>query len=176
MTEESEKFKQLIEKVKKAKEDGELDLSLEEDLSIAIMNLVSLEEHFFFTAEKTEKREYLNLLNETREIRNSLLARMIDKREGETWCISKHLLAATMRLVEVGTKFLSEKKREEAEEIFDQAYKLYSLFWALRLKLMDASDFKKIPDGILNIHDKDKTKKPWKLGDIVRKLVNCCDK
>jgi len=60
---DSEKFKQLIEKIQKAKQSGELDLSLEEDLSIAIMNLISLEEHFFFTAEKTEKREYLNLLN-----------------------------------------------------------------------------------------------------------------
>lgn len=100
---------------------------------------------------------------------------MIDKHEGETWCISKHLLAATMRLMEVGAKLLSEKKREEAEKIFDQAYKVYSLFWALRLKLMSVSEFKKIPEGKLNIHDKDETKGPWKLGDIVKKLVDCCD-
>lgn len=173
--EEADKFKQLIEKIQKAKQSGELDLSLEEDLSIAIMNLISLEEHFFFTAEKTEKREYLNLLNETRAIRKSLLARMINKHEGETWCISKHLLAATMRLIEVGTKYLSDKKHKEAEEILDQAYKTYSLFWALRLKLMDVSEFKKIPDGKLNVHDKNETNQPWKLGDIVKKLVDCCD-
>ena len=175
MEEESEKFQKLIEKIQEAKKGGKLDLSLEEDLSIAIMNLISLEEHFFFTAEKTEKREYLNLLNETRAIRKSLLARMIDSHEGETWCISKHLLAATMRLIEVGTKYLSEKKQKEAEEIFDQAYKTYSLFWALRLKLMDVSDLKKIPDGKLNIHDENETNQPWKLGDIVKKLVDCCD-
>lgn len=173
--EDAEKLKQLIEKIQKAKQGGELDLSLEEDLSIAIMNLISLEEHFFFTAEKTEKREYLNLLDETKAVRRSLLARMIDKHEGETWCISKHLLAATMRLMEVGSKYLSEKKKEEAEQVFDQAYKLYSLFWALRLKLMDASEFKKIPDGSLNVHDKGKTGQPWKLGDIIKKLVDCCD-
>lgn len=175
MADELEKFKKLMEKVRKAKESGELDLSLEEDLSIAIMNLVSLEEHFFFTAEKTEKREYFNLLNETREIRKSLLARMIDKHEGETWCISKHLLAAAMRLIEVGTKYLSQKKQKEAEEVLGQAYKVYSLFWALRLKLMNVSDLKKIPDGKLNVHDKTETKQPWKLGDIIKKLVDCCD-
>ena len=114
-----------MEKIQEAKKGGKLDLSLEEDLSIAIMNLISLEEHFFFTAEKTEKREYLSLLDETRAIRKSLLARMIDKHEGETWCISKHLLAATMRLIEVGTKYLSQKKQKEAEEVLGQAYKVY---------------------------------------------------
>ena len=164
-----------MEKIQEAKKGGKLDLSLEEDLSIAIMNLISLEEHFFFTAEKTEKREYLNLLDETRAIRKSLLARMIDKHEGETWCISKHLLAATMRLIEVGTKYLSQKKQKEAEEVLSQAYKVYSLFWALRLKLIDISEFKKIPDGKLNVHDKDEASRPWKLGDIVKKLVDCCD-
>ena len=163
-----------MEKIQEAKKGGKLDLSLEEDLSIAIMNLVSLEEHFFFTAEKTEKQEYLNLLNETREIRKSLLARMIDKHEGETWCILKHLLAATMRLMEVGTKLLSEKKHEEAEKIFDQAYKIYSLFWALRLKLISMADVKRISDDQLNIHDSG-AKRPWKLKDILEKLVDCCD-
>jgi hypothetical protein len=80
-----------------------------------------------------------------------------------------------MRMIEVGTKYLSDKKQKEAEEIFDQAYKIYSLFWALRLKLMDVSDLKKIPDGKLNVHDKSETNQPWKLGDIVKKLVDCCD-
>src|SRR3989344_4892855 len=71
---------------------------MEEDLSIAIMNLISLEEHFYFTAEKTGQDGYFDLLNQTREIRKQLLAKMIDRHEGETWCITKHLLAATMRL------------------------------------------------------------------------------
>ena len=33
------------------------DLSMEEDLSIGIMNLISLEDHFLFTYEKTKKQE-----------------------------------------------------------------------------------------------------------------------
>jgi len=48
-------MEELIEKVNKLKATGELDLSMEEDLSIAVMNLISLEEHFYFTAEKTGK-------------------------------------------------------------------------------------------------------------------------
>ncbi len=171
---ETEKFKQLIKKVEKLKQGKDFDLSLEEDLSIAVMNLISLEEHFFFTAFKTGEMSYLDLLNETRTIRKSLLGRMIDRHEGETWCISKHLLAATMRLIEVGTKLLTNKKKKEAEKTFGQAYKVYSLFWALRLKLLNMNDVKKISDQKLNIHDKNGDR-PWKLEDIVNKLVDCCD-
>lgn len=165
---------ELIKKVQKLKDTGELDLSMEEDLSIAIMNLISLEEHFYFTAEKTGKNEYFDLLEQTREIRKSLLAKMIDKREGETWCIAKHLLATTMRMMEVGTKLQSSGKKEEARDMFKKAYEIYSLFWALRLKLIDMSNVKKIEDNQLNIHDKSGFEKPMTKEDIISKLVDCC--
>ncbi len=164
-------FQALVEKIQKMKSSGTLDLSLEEDLSIGVMNLVSLEEHFFFTAGKTGKPEYYDLLGEVREMRKSLLGRMIDRGEGETWCIAKHLLAATMRLIEVGTKYLSDGKRADAEAVFGQAYKTYSLFWGLRLKVLNTGDVKKISGDAVNIHD---SAKPWSTEDIVNKLVDCC--
>ena len=99
----------LLERVEAMKKTGSVDLSTEEDLSIAIMNLISLEEHFFFTGAKTDKPEYFDLLNEVRSIRKELLARIVDRHEGETWCITKHLLAATMRLIEGGTKLPSDR-------------------------------------------------------------------
>lgn len=154
----------LLERVEAMKRTGSVDLSTEEDLSIAIMNLISIEEHFFFTGAKTDKPEYFDLLNEARSIRKELLARMIDRHEGETWCITKHLLGTTMRLIEVGTKLHSDGKKREAKEMFDRAYKAYSLFWAVRLKLIDVSGFKKIAAA----------EKPWTLEDIVKKLVDCC--
>ena len=172
---EQKKFEELIKKIQELKKSGQIDLSLEEDLSIAIMNLVSLEEHFFFTAEKTEKDEYFDFLKEVREMRKSLLGRMIDKHEGETWCICKHLLAATMRLIEVGTKLQGEDKKDEAKDIFQKAYRLYSLFWALRLKLIKLKDVKKIADEQLNKHDKGGSGKPWSFKDILNKLIDCCD-
>lgn len=165
-------LEQLLQKVEELKKTKTFDLSREEDLSIAIMNLVSLEEHFFFTAEKTKNLEYFDLLKETREIRKNLLARMIDRHEGETWCITKHLLAATMRLMEVGTKYLSEGNKEEAEKLFSQSYRLYSIFWGLRLKLMNIDDVHKIKDESLNVHDS--AQGPWKFEDIMNKLVDCC--
>lgn len=155
----------LIARVEALKTSGSVDLSTEEDLSIAIMNLISLEEHFFFTGAKTGKPEYFDLLQEVRSIRKELLARMVDRHEGETWCITKHLLATTMRLIEVGTKLHSDGKKDDAKEILDRAYKTYSLFWALRLKLIDASGFRQVAAD----------EKPWTLQDIVNRLVNCCN-
>jgi hypothetical protein len=136
-------LKQLLEKINRLKQTGEIDLSLDEDLSIAVMNLISLEEHFYFTAQKTGKDDYLELLNQTREIRKVLLKKMVAVHEGETWCISKHLLATTMRLIEVGTKLYSSNRQGEAKEMFNHAYQIYSIFWALRLKLIDTAEIKK---------------------------------
>lgn len=166
---------ELIKKVNELKASGSVDLSTEEDLSLAIMNLVSLEEHFFFTAQKTKQPNYLDLLQQTREIRKSLLARMVPQNEGETWCISKHLLAATMRLMEVGTKLHSDGKTDEAKLMFDRAYEVYSMFWALRLKLIDVSGVAKVDTHQLNIHDASKATTPWTKEDIVSKLVDCCN-
>lgn len=164
-----------LEKIEEFKKKKGFDLSLDEDLSIAVMNLVALEEHFYFTGEKTGKDEYFTFLNEVREMRKAMLKKLIEKHEGETWCISKHLLAATMRLMEVGTKLQTEKRSSEAKEMFSNGYKLYSLFWAIRLKLLDLGGVKKIDDSKLNIHDKGDLKKPWSYEDIVNKLIDCCN-
>ena len=155
----------ILKKVEELKKGGAIDLSMEEDLSIAVMNLISLEEHLFFTGEKTGNAEYFDFINQVRTIRKEMLAKLIDRRVGETWCIGKHLLAASMRLMEVGTKLQGDEKKSEAEKMFDRAYSLYSMFWAVRLKLVDAEKFKSIAAA----------EQPWTSQDIVAKLVNCCD-
>ncbi|MCX6713183.1 MAG: hypothetical protein NTY66_03195 [Candidatus Vogelbacteria bacterium] len=163
------KIKDLQAKIAAIQKDNKVDLSSEEDLSIAIMNLISLEEHFFFSGAKTGKGEYYDLMNETREIRKQLLAKLMDENEAESWCISKHLLAATMRMMEVGTKYQKDGKKEEAEKIFKQAFHVYSMFWALRLKIVDTAGLK-TEKGVDDID----TSKPWTAEDIVNRLVNCC--
>ena len=95
MTEENniKKLDDLIQRVDQMKKEEKMDLSSDQDLSIAIMNLVSIEEHFFFTGAKTGKNSYYDLINEVREMRKELLKKIIKEYEGEIWCISKHLLA-----------------------------------------------------------------------------------
>ena len=157
-------FEELKKKIASLKENRGVDLSTEEDLSIGVMNLISLEEHFFFSGAKTGKDEYYNMLNEVREMRKVLLARMIDKTEGESWCISKHLLATTMRLMEVGTKLQGDGKTKDAKMMFAFAYKAYNLFFGLRLKIINAQDVK-------NALEKEK---PMNFDEIMAKLVDCC--
>ena len=162
---------ELVKKVDQMKKDNALDLSSDQDLSIAIMNLISIEEHFFFTGAKTGNAKYYDLLTEVREMRKQLLKRIIKEYEGEVWCISKHLLAASYRLMEVGTKAQGKGDKEDAKEMFQKSYDLYSLFWGLNMKLIDIGEVKKINDEDLNIK---KQSIVGKLGALVKKVVDCC--
>lgn len=163
-----------IDKVDTMKKQEKMDLSSDQDLSIAIMNLVSIEEHFFFTGAKLEKPEYYDMIKDVREMRKTLLKKIIKEYEGEVWCISKHLLAASMRLMEVGTKQLGMGKKDEAYDLFTKAYQLYSLFWGLNMKLLNVGDLRKIDDGALNKKDVEKKGFMGALGVLVKKVIDCC--
>lgn len=167
-------IEQLIEKVDQMKKEDKMDLSSDQDLSVALMNLISIEEHFFFTGVKTGKDSYFQMLNEVRAIRKELLKKIIKDYEGEVWCISKHLLAASMRLMEVGTKQLTLGKESDAKDLFEKAYALYCLFWALNMKIIDTSQVKKIDDQALDKHDVAKTGFFGRLGELVKKAIDCC--
>jgi hypothetical protein len=177
MNQENNPIKNLnefIEKVDTMKKQDKLDLSSDQDLSIAIMNLVSIEEHFFFTGAKLNKPEYFDLLQEARKMRGELLRKIVKNPEGEVWCISKHLLAASMRLMEVGTKQQGMGRKEEAYDLFKKSYNLYSLFWGLNMNLIKSDDIKKIDDQALNKHDETKSGFMGKLGELVKKAIDCC--
>ncbi|HLC38826.1 MAG TPA: hypothetical protein VJJ80_01735 [Patescibacteria group bacterium] len=171
---QKDKLDQLLAKVSKMKKEQKLDLSSDQDLSIAVMNLVSIEEHFFFTAEKTGKAKYLKMLNLVREMRKELLKKLVKNPEGEIWCLSKHLLAAAMRLMEVGTKAQTMGKDKEAEDYFSKSYQLYSLFWGLNMGAIDVAGISKIGGQALNVHDKSKKGVLGKMGDLVKKVIDCC--
>jgi len=152
-----------------------LDLSSDQDLTVAIMHLVGIEEHLFFTGAKTAKSTYYDLIKEVRDIRKVLLRKLVNEYEGEIWCISKHLLAASYRLIEVGCKVLDQEGRKnEAYDFFNQAYNLYSLFWGIKLKLISTKDLTKIDDQSLNKCDTENKGILAKLKDIVRRAIDCC--
>ena len=144
-------LEELIKKTDAAKKKNPLDLSSDQDLSIALMNLISLEEHFFFSGGKTQKPDYYDLINIVRDMRGELMKRIV-KRDGhdggEIWCISKHLLAASMRLMEVGTKAMGVGNKKDAHDFFNKAYDLYSLFWGINMELVDLKGIRKA-DGPL---------------------------
>jgi len=174
-------YQELVNKIDNLKKQDKMDLSSDQDLSIAIMNLISIEEHFFFTGIKTGKASYFDLLNQVRTMRKELLKKIIKDYEGEVWCISKHLLAASMRLMEVGTKALGQDKKAEAEDLFKKAFDLYSLFWAVNMGMIDTNGIKKLDDNMLNKKDEEKTLSTGQAGGLmgkfsalVKKVIDCC--
>ena len=171
----NDKVDNFMEKIRRFENKNRFDLSADEDLSIAIMNLVSLEEHFFFTGSKSGKEKYFDLLGKIREMRKELLKRIIKDSEGEVWCISKHLLAASMRLIEVGTKYQSQGKKKEAKDMYYKAYDLYSLFWGITLQIIEIGEVKKIDDNQINKEDKGKEDLTKRLNKLVQDLINCCE-
>jgi len=197
---ENKDYKKLLEKVEQVKKDNPLDVNEGEDLSVGIMNLIGIEEHLFFTAEKTGKKHYYSLLNEVRKMRVELLKKIVKDSEGEIWCTSKHLLSASMRMTEVGTKLLKEGKTKEAEGYFEKAYNLYNIFWALNLEMVDkkmledkgiismemikriraVEDLNKEEDKKLTEQSKEildiKPDKGFfsKMGELIKKAIDCC--
>lgn len=137
-----ESVKEFVEKIDSSKKVNPKDLSSDQDLTIAIMNLISIEEHLVFSGAKTGKNSFYDLIQNIREMRKNLMQKIIPSYEGEVWCISKHLLASSMRLIEVGTKQQSLNHPEEAYKLFNQAYELYCLFWGLNMNMLDTKDVK----------------------------------
>ncbi|HBO58864.1 MAG TPA: hypothetical protein DD624_03015 [Alphaproteobacteria bacterium] len=142
----AENVKEFVEQYDAMKKVNPKDLSSDQDLTIAIMNLISIEEHLIFSGAKTGKTHFFDLIEQIREMRKNLMQKIIPSYEGEVWCISKHLLASAMRLMEVGTKQQSLKNTKDAYSLFNQAYDLYCLFWGLNMNLIDSKDLKWVED------------------------------
>ena len=182
--------KEFVERIDASKKVNPKDLSSDQDLTIGIMNLISIEEHLVFSGAKTGKSSYYDLIEEGRELRKTLMQKIIPAYEGEVWCISKHLLASSMRLMEVGTKQQSLGNKEAAYDLFNKAYDLYCLFWGLNMNMLNVEDVKWVEDKMEDIKkisakleennpqpENVKTEKVGALAKMkafVRKAVDCC--
>ena len=116
-----------------------------------------------------------------------MMQKIIPSYEGEVWCISKHLLASSMRLFEVGTKALAAGDKENAYDLFNRSYDLYCIFWGLNMGMLTGSDVKWVKkkevnkieqnDNVpANDEDTEQDSKNGmsKLKNWVKKAVNCC--
>jgi hypothetical protein len=106
-------------------------------------------------------------------MRKELMKKIVKEGQGEIWCTSKHLLSASMRLMEVGTKSLTKGDKKEANDYFKKSFDLYNLFWGLNLGLVDSR-----PEAIKLDTKKDNPliKKDF-LGTVsktIGKILDCC--
>lgn len=109
-----------------------MDLAKEQELSMAVMNLIALEEHLAFTISKTKKEKYIDLYNAIRKLRSKYMKRLVKNKDGEMWCASKHTLISAMHLIETGIKYGAEGKKKEAMELFGDAIEAYQAFWLIQ--------------------------------------------
>ena len=199
MKDKAKTVKEFVERIDSTKKVNPKDLSSDQDLTIAIMNLISIEEHLVFSGAKTGKTAFYDLIEEVRETRKNLMQKIIPSYEGEVWCISKHLLATSMRLLEVGTKQQSLGNHEQAYDLFNKSYDMYCLFWGLNMDMLKVEDLKWVETSMEDIKKitakinentitentvKEKEVKPEepvaktsalsKMKAFVRKAVDCC--
>ncbi len=149
--EKAKNVKEFVERMDNMKKKNPKDLSSDQDLTIALMNLISIEEHLIFSGAKTGKNSFYAMVQDIREMRKNLMMKVIPSYEGEVWCISKHLLATSMRLMEVGTKQQSMGNTQEAYQLFNQAYDLYCLFWGLNMNLVETKQIAWKPDSLEDV-------------------------
>lgn len=182
--------KEFVEKLDNAKKVNPKDLSSDQDLTIGIMNLISIEEHLMFSGAKTGKKEFYDLINDVREQRKQMMQKIIPSYEGEVWCISKHLLASSMRLFEVGTKALAAGNKKDAYDLFDKSYGLYCMFWGLNMgminggtdvkwvKTSNAATKQEESETVFPLDEKEEIEasqgRMSRLKSWVKNAVNCC--
>ena len=119
-------------------------------------------------------------------MRKNAMLKIIPSYEGEVWCISKHLLAASMRVFEVGTKALASGDKETAYDLFNQSYELYCMFWGLNMGMLTGekgdkkeakAEKKSVPAKSEKAPVAEKVESKGgisKLKSWVKNAVNCC--
>jgi len=174
-------LQKFMDKVKGVEKGHEMDLASGEDLSMAVMNLIAIEEHMYFNANKTGKTKYFELLAEAREMRKVLMKMLIPQYEGEVWCTSKHLLAASMRVMEVGTKYQTKGDTKTAYDLFKKSYDLYNLFWGINLGMVKEGELTAITadksEGTKSLPQPEVHKETTvmgKLSGMMGKILDCC--
>ncbi len=107
------------------------DVGLAVDLSFALKNLVGAEDHLYKSWIETKNPMFKELLNKIRGIRSDWLKALVNDDGSESWCISKHLLGASMGLVEVGVRFNQTGQEAECNKAFQDSVIVLEEFFKL---------------------------------------------
>lgn len=75
----------------------------------------------------------------------------------------------------------AEKYKKKARDFFDKAYKLYSLFWGINLNLVKVDEVGQVGQRKKEVHfisekseQNGKATVFDKLGELVKKVIDCC--
>lgn len=115
-------LKKQVEMADNQKKVNPLDLSSDQDLTIALMNLIAID----------------GKLQTVTNIQNNLLGRIVKNKD--LLAVSERLLGKSIQLIEEGMKILENGQNADAYIKFDQAYEVYSLFWGVNMGMIEGKD------------------------------------
>lgn len=130
-----------VEKADSAKKANPLDLSSDQDLTIALMNLAVLERNFGLSGE---------LMDVVCDIRQDLMKKIVAP-SSDKWEVTKYLLAESMQLMVDGNRALDVGKNKDAYALYNRSYELYSLFWGINMGLIGIKDAEHLAPGMVTV-------------------------
>lgn len=133
-TKHKKDLKSAIANADAAKKVNPLDLSSDQDLTIALMNLIAIEDEYYVTGAKNGLGQMVH------DIRARLMARIVPASRMD---LSVRLLGRAMHMIDDGIRVLADDNQVAAYAMFDGAYELYSLFWGLNMGLVSENEILK---------------------------------
>ena len=122
-----------------AKKANKLDLSSDQDLTIALMNLISIERYI----ENDAEHDFSQLKSMVNDLRVALMGKIV-KKSDKNFDVLCDLLGRSAMLMNDGFVALEKQNDARAYELFDAAFGVYSMFWGVCMGLADATDVENI--------------------------------
>lgn len=122
-----------------AKKANELDLSSDQDLTIALMNLISIERYI----ENDAEHDFSQLKSMVNDLRVALMNKIV-KKSDKNFDMLCDLLGRSAVMMNDGFVALENQNKVRAYELFDVAFGAYSMFWGVCMGLVDATDVENI--------------------------------
>lgn len=112
-----------IEAADAQKKVNPLDLSSDQDLTIALMNLIAIEDAY-------PNSQIADMVN---QVRVELMQPIVDKAvvEGDVREVLEKLLAGVNAQIQIGDTAMDNGNMPAAYKAYDDAYEAYALFWGL---------------------------------------------
>lgn len=130
-------LKQQIEFADNAKKANVLDLSADQDLSIALMNLLMLERY-------ATELGYADIFSNVFDLRQKLIMQIL--KDSSNVDIAARLLTAAVIKMSNAIKLMDDGENDAAYAEFDMSYELYSMFWGINMGLIELDVVKKCLD------------------------------
>ena len=99
-------------------ENNTKDVAFIQDFLFFLENSIALENHCLQSFGETNDKIQLQLAEKIREIRSKIMYRIISESRNQSWCEVKHLAGVCMSLRELGNRYLTDGKKDLAEECY----------------------------------------------------------